>query len=59
MCRLPLVRNTDVREDREDGTTVACPLTSPLDGAVSGLHGKGPEMMEGRSPEKFTEIDNN
>lgn len=58
LCWLLLVRNIDVREDREDGIIVVC-LLSLLDGVVFGLYGKGLEMMEGWSFEKFIEIDNN
>lgn len=59
LCWLLLVRNIDVREDREDGIIVVCLLMSLLDGFVFGLYGKGLEMMEGWSFEKFIEIDNN
>lgn len=59
LCWLLLVRNIDVREDREDGIIVVCLLMSLLDGVVFGLYGKGLEMMEGWSFEKFIEIDNN
>lgn len=59
LCWLLLVRNIDVREDREDGIIVVCLLISLLDGVVFGLYGKGLEMMEGWSFEKFIEIDNN
>lgn len=59
LCWLLLVRNIDVREDREDGIIVVCLLMSLLDGIVFGLYGKGLEMMEGWSFEKFIEIDNN
>lgn len=30
----------------------------PLEGAVSGLHGKGPEIMEGRSPRSIEKNNN-
>lgn len=53
LCWLLLVRNIDVREDREDGIIVVCLLMSLLDGVVFGLYGKGLEMMEGWSFEKF------
>lgn len=59
LCWLLLVRNIDVREDREDGIIVVCLLMSLLDGVVFGLYGKGLEMMEGWSFGKFIEIDNN
>lgn len=59
LCWLLLVRNIDVREDREDGIIVVCLLMSLLDGVVFGLYGKGLEMMEGWSFEKFIEINNN
>lgn len=59
LCWLLLVRNIDVREDREDGIIVVCLLMSLLDGVVFGLYGKGLEMMEGWSFEKFIKIDNN
>lgn len=59
LCWLLLVRNIDVREDREDGIIVVCLLMSLLDGVVFGLYGKGLEMMDGWSFEKFIEIDNN